>query len=530
MTKETEKNANKWNFRAKHSRRTRTRKHYIHQQQNQQQEHQKDPVSRVGSASSSHSAALPQAVPSVYAAAEHASLQTHHEAQAVGNRKVKALKQSQQRPAAAKVTPVPKQAQPAFPLLSPPRVAAPARKLRPYQASNFNLLKSVYRPESIQPAQPRPLPVKMQPPVAKQGPLRQAQPRALANKTPDGPESPATQQQNLSYHQQQKIHKQLANVVERAAKSSASSQSSVLEKSHESQDTLEDSALLKRFKVINLIGLGNYARVYKAAPISSPKVNSNSPRELAIKSINLTKVSDNYRTKFLPRELSILKRIQHANICKIYEIFQVADRIFIVMQFCSNGTIADLLQKIGPMSEPVARNLFAQIVDAVVYLHSIDIGHRDIKVENILLDGNFVPKLTDFSYSIRLVDSGVDRQGKSKTMTHQFNETFCGTLPYLSPEMIRQVPYDSKKTDSWALGVSLYVMLNDRIPFPINDIKLMVKKQLDKDYKFKANISCSENCYHLIGRLLEPDFAKRITSLEASNHQWMSGPREKPEL
>ena len=308
-------------------------------------------------------------------------------------------------------------------------------------------------------------------------------------------------------------------------------------------ETAEDSALLKRFKLLSLIGLGNYARVYRAIPIGTTTgLTSKGDKELAIKSINLSRVSDNYRVKFLPRELSILKSVQHVNICKIYEIFQVTDRIFIVMQFCPKGTIADLLQKIGPFSEAVSRNLFVQTVDAVVYLHSIDLAHRDIKVENILLDTNFVPKLTDFSYSVRL--TSYDNEPKHSKSTNQnrhqaqnratsivrFNETFCGTLPYLSPEMIRQIPYDSRKADVWSLGVSLYVMLNDRIPFPIDDIKVTVRKQMNRDYKFKANTEFSEKCRELVGILLEPDFSKRVSSLEASRHQWMIGPRERPPI
>jgi len=311
---------------------------------------------------------------------------------------------------------------------------------------------------------------------------------------------------------------------------------------------IEDGALLKRFKIVSLVGIGNYAKVYKAIPSSSPlssKIVSKCPKEFAIKSINLSKVSENYRTKFLPRELSILKRIQHANICKIYEIFQVSDRIFIVMQFCPNGTIADLLQKIGPLSESVSRHLFTQVVDAVVYLHSAELAHRDIKLENILLDDNCVPKLTDFSYSIRLGRSrSTNSKRKNQTSNTsialqpppsgppkmRLNDTFCGTLPYLPPEMIRQIPYDSKKTDIWSLGVCLYVMLNDKIPFPIDDVKLMVKKQMNRDYKFKTTVKVSDKCLELVGQLMEPDFMKRINVLEASKHQWMSGPRDKPEI
>lgn len=314
---------------------------------------------------------------------------------------------------------------------------------------------------------------------------------------------------------------------------SSCSQSKDLDPSKDIQETNEDAAFLKRFRILGLIGTGNYARVYKAI--------SSQGRELAIKAINLSKTSENYRTKFLPRELTILKRISHVNICKTHEIMQVADRIFIVMQFCSHGTIADLLHKLGPLSEPVARDIFVQTVDAITYMHSIDLAHRDLKVENILLDQDFCPKLTDFSYSVYICEkqSSLSKKSHKSNSSKQLknvqsrspiklSETFCGTLPYLSPEMIRQTPYDSKKTDVWSLGVCLYVTLNDRLPFPFNDIRLMVKKQMTRDYKFKAHSEFSDQLKDLISLMLEPEFSKRLTSQEVRGHVWMNGPREKP--
>lgn len=311
----------------------------------------------------------------------------------------------------------------------------------------------------------------------------------------------------------------------------------LLSTNSDAQETAEDAMILKRFKIVQLIGTGNYARVYKA-------LSHNNTRELAIKSINLSKTTENYKQKFLPRELTILRRISHPNICKIHEIIQVADRVYIVMQFCSKGTIADLLHKMGPLSEPVTRNLFSQTVEAVVYLHALDLAHRDLKVENILLDNDFSPKLTDFSYSISVSAKSQQnhkspQQNKHGSLYRQLksphspgdlklNDTFCGTLPYLSPEMIRQNPYDSKKTDVWSLGVCLYVMLNDRLPFPFDDIKQMVKKQMTRDYKFKANIDFSKQIKDLLSTMLNPDYTKRPSALEVSRHAWMSGPRERP--
>lgn len=294
----------------------------------------------------------------------------------------------------------------------------------------------------------------------------------------------------------------------------------------ETRETGEDGNLLKRYKILGLIGLGNYARVYKAIFVRNNK-------DLAIKAINLAKTTDNYRHKFLPRELAILRRVNHDNICKVFEIVQVADRIYIVMQFCSRGTIADLLQRnSGPFHEPVARFLFGPTVAAVAYLHQNDIAHRDVKIENILLDQNYNPKLTDFSYScrVRSAESSCkelrSREGGRPKI--KLNETFCGTLPYLSPEMIKKKAYDAKKTDSWSLGICLYVLLNDRLPFPFSDIRTMVRRQLTRDYEFRHHIEVGEGTRELVAQMLEPDPAKRLMANDAGRHTWFNGPRERP--
>lgn len=301
------------------------------------------------------------------------------------------------------------------------------------------------------------------------------------------------------------------------------------ERLRDNRETAEDMALLKRFKILALIGTGNYARVYKAGFARNNKC-------LAIKAINLARTTDNYRHKFLPRELSILRRVNHDNICKVYEIIQVADRIYIVMQFCSRGSLADLLQKNnGPFNERIVRYLFAPTLAAVMYLHSNEIAHRDIKIENILLDQNYTPKLTDFSYSCllkrcesRSVSLRETSSSHRSRISLKLNTTFCGTLPYLSPEMIRRQPYDPKKTDSWSLGISLFVLLNDRLPFPFGDIKIMVRKQLLRDYEFRPSAAISEPARELLGQLLEPDPTKRLNTYDTSRHAWFHGPRERP--
>lgn len=98
----------------------------------------------------------------------------------------------------------------------------------------------------------------------------------------------------------------------------------------------------------------------------------------------------------------------------------------------------------------------------------MDIAHRDIKCENILITDCLIVKLTDFGFS-KFID-------KSKRLNCN---TYCCSVPYASPEVLSTHSYDGKSSDIWSLGVVLYVMLNNKMPFSKSNIKLMYKEQVN---------------------------------------------------
>uniref|UniRef100_A0A2S2P019 Testis-specific serine/threonine-protein kinase 3 n=1 Tax=Schizaphis graminum TaxID=13262 RepID=A0A2S2P019_SCHGA len=104
---------------------------------------------------------------------------------------------------------------------------------------------------------------------------------------------------------------------------------------------------------------------------------------------------------------------------------------------------------------------------AIQYLHTMEIVHRDIKCENILITEHYTVKLTDFGFS-KFVKS-------SKKLNCN---TYCCSLGYASPEILTARPYDGKMSDIWSLGVVLYVMLNKKMPFNRKNMKLMYKQQV----------------------------------------------------
>lgn len=125
-------------------------------------------------------------------------------------------------------------------------------------------------------------------------------------------------------------------------------------------------------------------------------------------------------------------------------------------RFAENGDLLDIMIRDGAISEPQTRFWMRQISLAIQYLHRLQIAHRDIKCENILVTRNNNVKLCDFGFTRFVVDSNNKRQ---------MSETFCGSLSYASPEILKGLPYAPKISDMWAFGVMVFTMLNKAMPF-----------------------------------------------------------------
>lgn len=169
--------------------------------------------------------------------------------------------------------------------------------------------------------------------------------------------------------------------------------------------------------VLEFLGSGSYAMVYK--------VRDKNGKLRAVKVIDSSyqKVSADYRLKFMRRELEILQRVHHDNIIKIYEIKKKGDIVIIYMEYAAGGTLTDQL-KDGPIPEPRAKELFRKICRGVEYMHNNRVAHRDLKLENILLDARGTPKLTDFSYAVVCT---------APSGGQFLSRTWCGSLVYMAP-------------------------------------------------------------------------------------------------
>jgi len=184
------------------------------------------------------------------------------------------------------------------------------------------------------------------------------------------------------------------------------------------------------------------------------------------------------------------------------------------MEFADNGQMSDLL-KHGAIPESRCRELFLGICKGLQYLHKNKIAHRDLKLENILMDKENNPKLTDFTYAITC--------NKDNFMT----KTFCGTLPYIPPELITDESsrnYDPMAADIWSLGVCLYIATNNAFPFRINSRNMneAVEAQMAKRWSFREQYAgkLSPTLKDLVSKLLEPKPKDRPTIDQVLQHEW----------
>lgn len=179
---------------------------------------------------------------------------------------------------------------------------------------------------------------------------------------------------------------------------------------------------------------------------------------MAIKIYERYKLREEIRAENLEHELEILSQMNHRYVIKLYEHIQGDKLEFLVMEYGPKLMLSDFAKNYNGhrILEYDARIIFQQIVEAVAYLHEENITHRDLKMQNILIDEKFSIKLIDFGFA-------------SRTTPKKRFSVFCGTYSYMSPELVNRVPYDGKGSDVWSLGVLLYIMLVGDFPFKGGD-------------------------------------------------------------
>lgn len=264
------------------------------------------------------------------------------------------------------------------------------------------------------------------------------------------------------------------------------------------------------------IGEGAFSRVYRARSIKIPN------RDIAVKIVRVddTNIPQAWKDHSMKRELKILKRVRHPNVITIYDVIKTRTRIYIFMDLAVASVSSHLEATEEPASEQTARSWFGGISNAIAYLHQIEIAHRDLKNDNILIDSNGNAKLTDFGFACFTFDK--------KTKTEILSKTSCGTKAYVAPEVFNP-PYNPKSADVWSLGVCLYECVTLMLPFRSDlPLQVYIRRQMEKGLVIPKKVQSKLNnlLQDLLKRMIDPDVNKRIRSEAVLIHPWMRMPRQ----
>nr|AVL26011.1 SnRK2.2 [Prunus avium] len=213
------------------------------------------------------------------------------------------------------------------------------------------------------------------------------------------------------------------------------------------------------------------------------------------------------------REIINHRSLRHPNIIRFKEVILTPTHLAIVMEYASGGEMFERICNAGRFSEDEARFFFQQLISGVSYCHAMQVCHRDLKLENTLLDGSPAPrlKICDFGYS-------------KSSVLHSQPKSTVGTPAYIAPEVLLRQEYDGKIADVWSCGVTLYVMLVGAYPFEDpdepKDFRKTIQRILSVQYSIPDSVQISRECLELISRIFVPDPAARITIPEIKNHSW----------
>ncbi|KAG5573940.1 hypothetical protein H5410_063706 [Solanum commersonii] len=232
-----------------------------------------------------------------------------------------------------------------------------------------------------------------------------------------------------------------------------------------------------KYELGRTLGEGNFGKVKFAK-------HTDSAQSFAIKILEKNRIQDLRITDQIKREIRTLKVLKHPNVVRLYEASK------------------------GKLSETQGRKLFQQLIDGVSYCHDKGVFHRDLKLENVLIDGGRNIKITDFGLS------ALPQHLRDDGLLH----TTCGSPNYVAPEVLSNRGYNGATSDTWSCGVILYVILTGFLPFDDRNLAVLYQKIFKGDAPIPKWLS--QGAKNLIKRILDPNPQTRITMAEIKEDEW----------
>mmetsp|Transcript_32048 Transcript_32048/g.43750 ORF Transcript_32048/g.43750 Transcript_32048/m.43750 type:complete len:418 (-) Transcript_32048:252-1505(-) len=287
-------------------------------------------------------------------------------------------------------------------------------------------------------------------------------------------------------------------------------------------DKITDSMVRETYDIGRVLGHGASGQVYLAT-------HKGNGKKFACKVVK--KNSSMNDAQSMSTEIEIMKRVRHRHIVSMYELYETPKCLWIILELVDGGDIHQYLANTTHYTEVMASKHMRQVLQGIHYLHSLGVVHRDLKLDNILLQGNGPNsdlKIADFGLSalVRIDEDGYDPEESGKRKKYNQLKDMWGTKEYFAPEVVDQAY--GPQADVWALGCVLFELLSGEQAFPVkeHDTEAKFYGRIQRgEYDFTRPVwsSVSDEAKDLVRKMLIVDPAKRWSASECLKHPWITG-------
>ena len=271
------------------------------------------------------------------------------------------------------------------------------------------------------------------------------------------------------------------------------------------------------------IGSGAFGEVYLTM------IKGDNSRKLATKKLERSKIEGTEAMKYLKNEILILQKLNHPNIVKYESIKKTKKHFYLVMEFCNGGELSKALEKYQekygkPFSQEIVQHLMRQIIDAFKYIHEQKVVHRDIKLDNILINFESEKDKEDLNMlkaKVKIIDFGFACKISGNNLAHTAVGSPLNAAPVILKKMTGEsakLGYD-QKADIWSLGSICYHMLIGKPIFDAEDMDDLISKVEKGSYKLPANLS--REIVSFLNGMLQYEPKNRLTAEQLSNHEFL---------
>eukprot|EP01119_Soliformovum_irregulare_P002699 TRINITY_DN12958_c0_g1_i1.p1 TRINITY_DN12958_c0_g1~~TRINITY_DN12958_c0_g1_i1.p1 ORF type:complete len:299 (+),score=68.81 TRINITY_DN12958_c0_g1_i1:171-1067(+) len=267
--------------------------------------------------------------------------------------------------------------------------------------------------------------------------------------------------------------------------------------------------VIRDYSVIKTLHRGAFAQVQL--------VQDQSKNLFALKIAS--KSDENFKATHYVNEIEAGKRLHHDGICKLADQWEDEANVYLLMQFIKGTDLITIMERrrFQPLGEGIAKSILHQIIRAVDHCHMKNVAHRDLKLDNIMLE--------ESTGQIKLIDFGLCKTSDLRNCRED-----VGSVEYISPEILKSQNYDACKSDVWSLGIILYGLLFGQFPFSSRSLLAYQKGECQLILRFpapavssgslKKSRGVSEEAQDLITKMLKLDPKKRPSMYKISKHPW----------